>query len=283
MTAGVTPRLAVTGATGRVGGRVARLLAEAGVPQRLLVRDPSRAPRLEHAEVAVAAYADPESSRRALEGIEVAFMVSGSEAPDRVAQHREFVDAAVAAGVRHLVYLSFYGAAPDATFTLARDHFATEQHIRGSGMRWTFVRDNLYLDFFPYMAGEDGVIRGPAGNGTVAAVAIDDIGDAVAAVLQDPSPHTDATYALTGPEALTLHEVAETITRVTGRDVRFHDESIDEAHASRAHYGAPDWQVDAWVSTYTAIANGELAGVTDDVRRLTGHVARSLDDVLSAR
>jgi hypothetical protein len=65
--------------------------------------------------------------------------------------------------------------------------------------------------------------------------------------------------------------------------MRFHNESLDEAYASRAHYGAPGWQVDAWVSTYTAIANGELAGVTDDVRRLTGHVARSLDDVLAPR
>lgn len=275
------PALAVTGATGRVGGRVARLLEDAGVPQRLLVREPARAPHLDHAEVARAAYTDPEASRAALDGIEVAFMVSAEESRDRVARHREFVDAAVAAGVRHLVYLSFYGAAPDATFTLARDHFATEQHIRGSGMRWTFVRDNLYLDFFPYMAGEDGVIRGPAGNGRVAAVAIDDIGDAVAAILQDPSGHVDETYALTGPEALTLHEVAETITRMTGRGVRFHDEAVDEAYASRAHYGAPDWQVDAWVSTYTAIAAGELATVTDDVARLTDHAPRSLEDVLA--
>ena len=84
---------------------------------------------------------------------------------------------AVAAGVAHLVYTSFYGAAPDATFTLARDHWATEEHIRASGLAFTFLRDNLYADFLPLMADEHGVIRGPAGDGRVAAVAIDDVAD----------------------------------------------------------------------------------------------------------
>ena len=84
-------------------------------------------------------------------------MVSAAESEDRVDEHRTFVDAAAAAGVRHLVYISFFGAAPDATFLLARDHHVTEQHIEHSGMTWTFLRDNLYADFFPLLAGDDGV------------------------------------------------------------------------------------------------------------------------------
>ena len=106
--------------------------------------------------------------------------------PDRVGQHRTFVDAAADAGVEHLVYISFLGAAPDATFTLARDHWATEEHIRARGLPATFLRDTLYADFFPMMTGADGVIRGPAGDGRVAAVAQDDIADAAVAVLRDP-------------------------------------------------------------------------------------------------
>src|SRR5437588_13034322 len=160
--------LAVTGATGHVGGRVARLLSAAGVPQRLLVRDPARAPVLDRVTVARAEYGDP--APEALAGIETLFMVSAAESADRVDRHRAFVDAAVAAGVGRIVYLSFYGAAPDATFTLARDHWATEEHIRASGLRHTFLRDNLYLDFMPFLVGDDGVIRGPAGDGRVAAV-----------------------------------------------------------------------------------------------------------------
>ena len=209
-------------------------------------------------------------------------MVSGAEHPDRVGQHRSFIDAAVDAGVEHLVYTSFVGAAPDATFTLARDHWATEQHIHARGPRATFLRDSLYADFFPFLTGEDGVIRGPAGDGRVAAVAQDDVADAAVAVLRDPAAHAGATYDLTGPEALTMTEVAEMITAVTGRAVTYQPETVEEAYASRAGYGAPRWQVDAWVSTYTAIAAGELAVVSSAVPDLTGHPARTLADVLEA-
>jgi NAD(P)H dehydrogenase (quinone) len=268
-----TTPIAVTGATGRLGGRVAARLAAAGVAQRLLVRDPARAPQLPGASTAVASYADGEDVRRALDGVATVLMVSAAEAPDRVDQHRTFVDAAAAAGVEHLVYVSFTGAAPDATFTLARDHWATEQHVRDRGVAATFLRDALYSDFFPAMVGEDGVIRGPAGDGRVAAVAQDDVADVAAAVLQAPDRHAGATYDLTGPEALTLTEVAATLTAVTGRRVTYHPETVEEAYASRAGYGAPAWQVDAWVSTYTAIAAGEMARVSTAVADLTGHPA----------
>jgi uncharacterized protein YbjT (DUF2867 family) len=274
--------LAVTGSTGRLGSRIARGLAAAGVPQRLVVRDPARAPQLPGCSTAVASYDDGTAVRAALAGVSTVLMVSAAEHPDRLSQHRTFVDAAADAGVEHLVYVSFLGAAPDATFTLARDHWATEEHIRARGLRATFLRDSLYADFFTFLTGEDGVIRGPAGDGRVAAVAQDDIADAAVAVLRDPAAHAGATYDLTGPEALTMTQVVATITAVTGRPVRFHDETVEEAYASRASYGAPRWQVDAWVSTYTAIAAGELAAVSPAVRDLTGHPARSLADVLRA-
>ncbi|MGY1780209.1 SDR family oxidoreductase [Geodermatophilus sp. SYSU D01036] len=274
--------VAVTGSTGQVGGRVARRLSAAGVPQRLLVRDPSRAPRLPGATAVVAPYADGDAVRRALEGVGTVFMVSASESADRADQHRAFVDAAAAAGVRHLVYLSFQGAAPDATFTLARDHWATEEHVRARGLRSTFLRDALYADFLPGLVGEDGVIRGPAGDGRVAAVAQDDVADAAVAVLRDPAAHAGRTYDLTGPEALTLTEVAETITAVTGRPVRYHAETVEEAFASRASYGAPGWQVEAWVSTYTAIAAGEMAAVSSAVPDLTGSPATTFEQLLRA-
>ncbi|MEU2350327.1 SDR family oxidoreductase [Modestobacter sp. NPDC049651] len=276
------PPVAVTGATGRLGGRIARRLAAAGVPQRLLARDPARAPRLPGAVAVPASYADAPAVEAALAGVGTVLMVSASEAPDRVAQHRTFVDAAVAAGVRHLVYVSFAGAAPDATFTLARDHWATEQHVADRGLTATFLRDNLYADFVPALVGADGVLRGPAGDGRVALVAQDDIADAAAAVLQDPAAHADRVYELTGPAPLTLAEVAATLTAVRGRPVSYVPETVEEAYASRSGLGAPDWQLDAWVSTYTAIADGSLATVTTDVPELTGHPATPLEQVLRA-
>ena len=274
--------IAVTGSTGRLGGRIARRLAAAGVPQRLLVRDPARAPQLPGAVAVPASYGDAAAVEAGLAGVGTVLMVSASEAPDRVAQHRTFVDAAVAAGVRHLVYVSFAGAAADATFTLARDHGATERHIADRGVPATFLRDSLYADFVPALVGADGVIRGPAGNGRVAVVAQDDIADAAAVVLQDPGTHAGRTYELTGPAPLTLTEVAATLTAVTGRRVTYVPETVEQAYASRAGTGAPDWQLDAWVSTYTAIADGSLAGVTADVPALTGHPATPLEQVLRA-
>jgi uncharacterized protein YbjT (DUF2867 family) len=207
-------------------------------------------------------------------------MVSASETRDRVDLHRSFVDAAVAAGVGHLVYASFVGAAPDATFTLVRDHWATEEHIRASGLTYTFLRDNLYADFIAHLAGEDGVIRGPGGDGRAAVVARDDVADAATAVLLSAGTHAGHTYDLTGPAALSFAEMAEIVTAVTGRPVRYLNEAVDEAYASRAGYNAPDWQVEAWVSTYTAVAAGELADVSTAVPDLTGRPATSLEQLL---
>ncbi|GAB1641986.1 SDR family oxidoreductase [Krasilnikovia sp. MM14-A1259] len=272
--------LAVTGATGRLGGRVARRLAAAAYPLRLLVRDPGRAPRLPGAEAAVADYGDPAALREALAGAGTVFMVSAAESPDRVDRHRAFIDAAAAAGVRHLVYTSFVGASPDATFTLARDHAATEEHLRASGLTFTILRDNLYADFLPLMVGEDGVIRGPGGDGRAAVVAQDDIADASVAVLRDPATHGGATYDLTGPEALSFAEMAATMSAESGNPVRYESETLAQAYASRARYGAPEWQVQAWVSTYTAVAAGELAAVSPAVPRLTGRPATPFAEVL---
>ena len=137
-------------------------------------------------------------------------------------------------------------------------------------MDWTFLRDNLYLDFFPHIVGEDGVIRGPAGDGVVAAVTHDDIAASAAEVLARPGAHVGSTYVMTGPEAITMTQAAETIARVQGREVSFHNETVEEAYESRKRWEAPDWQNDAWVSTYTAIAAGEMAEVSDHVLRLTG-------------
>jgi NAD(P)H dehydrogenase (quinone) len=278
--------IAVTGATGVVGRRVAVLLAERGVTQRLVVRDPARAPTLPGAGVRqIAGYGAGDEVHAALDGVDTLFLVPGSEAEDRLQQHLTAVDAAAAAGVRRIVYLSFVDARPDATFTLVRDHWATEERIRASGVAWTFPRMNLYLDFLPFMAAVvsgEAVIEGPAGDGRAAVVARADVAEAVAALLTADGAD-GRTYDLTGPEAITLGEAAERMTEAAGRPVVFRDQTVEAAYASRASYGAPDWQVTAWVTTYTAIATGELAEVSDAVPRLTGRPATSLADYLRRR
>jgi len=274
--------IAVTGATGALGGRVAANLTARGVPQRLIVRDAGRAPRLPGAELAIAAgYADVDAMTAALRGIETLFLVSGREAPGRVAEHTSAIDAALAAGVTRIVYVSFLNAAPDATFTLARDHSATEAYIRARGVAFTFLQDSLYLDFIPLMTSPDGVIAGPAGDGVVACVARADIADVATDVLTGDT-HDGRTYRLTGPEAFSLSQAADALTAVSGRTIVYRNESIEEAYASRAVYDAPAFEVKGWVTSYLAIANGELATVTNDVFEVIGRRPQSLAEFLAS-
>ena len=281
--------IAVTGSTGAVGNRVATALSDAGVRLRLVGRDPTRLPGLPGAEAAPAAeYRDTEAMRRALDGARTLFLVSGRESADRLAEHRSAVDAAVAAGVERVVYLSFLGAAPECTFTFGRDHWHTEQHLDASGLRTTSLRDSFYAELLPALADADGVIRGPAGDGRVSAVAQADVADVAVSVLLDGygearSRHDGQTYDVTGPEAISLDEAAAQITAATGREVRYERETIEQAYVSRAHFGAPTFEVDGWVTSYVAIARGEVAAVSDTVPRLTGHPATSFAEFLRTR
>jgi NAD(P)H dehydrogenase (quinone) len=274
------PLIAVTGATGAVGTRLTRRLAKLSARQRLVVRDPRRVPETLGAEVRrVSGYGVGEEMRAALEGADTVFLIPAAEAPDRVEQHTSAVDAAVAAGVRRIVYLSFVAAAPETTFTLGRDHWHTEQHIHASGLPWTFLRMNLYMDFIPTMVGADGVIRGPAGQGRVAAVLRDDIAAAAAAVLTSDG-HENRAYDLTGPEAFSLAEAAALMSEASGKAIRFHDESDEEAFASRAGFAATEFEVRGWVSSYWAIRDGSLSRVSADLRRLSGQDPVSLREYL---
>lgn len=140
---------------------------------------------------------------------------------------------------------------------------------------------NLYLDFLPLMVTGHGAIEGPAGDGRGAFVTRDDITEVIARLLADGG-HDGETHDITGPAAFTLAEAAATMSAAAGKSITFLDQTVEEAYASRAVHGAPDWQVEAWVTTYTAIAEGEIAVVTHTVPRFTGHPATSLADYLGA-
>jgi len=276
------PRLAVTGSTGAVGGRVARRLANAGVEQRLLVRDPDDAPVLEGAvPVEVSDYGDVDGMRSALEGVETLFLVSFRETEDRLDRHFRAVDGVAAAGVDRIVYLSFLEASPDSTFVLGRQHYATEQHIRESGLAFTFLRSSFYADFVPFFTGEDGVIRAPAGNGKVSWISRDDIADTVVAALRTDA-WTGHALENTGPAALDFYETADILSRVTQGEISYVEESETEAWESRRSTGAPDWEINGWVSSYLAVANGELSTVSDTVEMLTDRPPVDLESFLIA-
>jgi NAD(P)H dehydrogenase (quinone) len=288
----MTRLIAVTGATGALGRRVAERVAvgaaAAGARLRLVVRDAGRAPRLPGAEVTEfpGGYSDGDGFRDALTGVHTLYLVSAAEAEDRLHQHLTAVEAAASAGVERIVYTSFLGAAPDAVFTLARQHAATERALADSGVRWTALRHSMYADFVPFFAtpeGDGAVIAAPAGDGRASFVSRDDCADVGAAVLLDDSGALDGQAVdVTGPEALSLAQAAALLGEIVGRPVRYEDQAVEEAWATRRPSGHPDWEIEGWVTSYLAIAAGELAAVGDAVPALAGHPARTVAEHLRA-
>jgi NAD(P)H dehydrogenase (quinone) len=301
----------VTGSTGEIGRRVAEGLAGLGLRQRLIVRDPARAPQLPGAEIAqVASYGDARAMGRALSGVETLFLVSGHDSigiihrammngepvpsHNRVHEHIAAVAAAVAVGVERIVYLSFVSPAPDATFILAREHFHTEEYIRSTGVVFTFLRQSLYMDRVAQHVARSNVIRVPAGEGRVAWVSRDDVADAAIGALTGAG-HAGQAYDITGPEALTMAETAERLSQALGRPITYeaqtpHEartarntsrmEEMEAARKERTGQGLTDLEVEIWISHYLQIATGEAAQVSEAVPLLCGRQAESLAEFL---
>jgi NAD(P)H dehydrogenase (quinone) len=144
---------------------------------------------------------------------------------------------------------------------------------------FTFLRGNVYMDVLSLILGSDGVICGPAGDGRVAAVARDDVADVAVSVLLGEG-HSSVTYDVSGPESISMRQVAEAFSQAAGRSLAYHAETIDEAYEARAHYGAPDWEVEGWVTSLAGVASGEMDVVSDAVLALTGHAPMTLSEFL---
>ena len=274
------PKIAVTGVTGNLGGMVSRLCKKNGIEVRNLARNVEKAEKLGFSNVFKSSYDKSEDTVKSLEGIEVLFMVSGSENPNRVQQHKDFIDAAKVAGVSHIIYLSFYNASKNSIFTLGRDHYATEEYIKEKGFKYTFLRDNFYVDFFVDMCREYGEIKGPAGNGKVSAVVRSDVSEVAAKILENPEKWENHTLNMTGPEELTMEEITKLVSKYLGKEIKYIPETVDEAYESRKIWKAEQWEYDSWVSTYTAIAEGEQAGISNDIEKVLGRKATSLTEYL---
>ncbi len=270
------PRIVVTGATGKVGGMIAARLAAAGVPQTLLVRDPSRAPKLAGAEVVVADYGDRASVRAALRPRDRVFMVSVHESVElRIAAHRSFIDAAAEAGVGLLAYLSIVAPSPDAAFHHTRSHAETERLAGASGVPWAFLRMNLFLDDLPLWFDPDGVCRGAGGAGRVALISREDVAAVSAGVLAGPG-YQHEVLDLTGEESHSLTELAVLCSRGIGRPLRYEPGTREAWIASRIAGGIEAWDAAAGESSYEALRRGEFDITSDVVRRVTGRPAQSV-------
>ena len=269
----------VTGATGNNGREIVKALAARNVPARAMVRSTDEAGDLPSGITAVAGDFDDDASLdRALAGIERAFLLTPST-EHAEAQQLRFVEVARRAGVRHIVKLSQFAASPDSPVRFLRYHAAVEQAIRDSGMDWTFLRPNLFMQGMLQFAGmvrDKGMIAAPIGDARVSVVDVRDNAAVAAAALTEDG-HAGKTYTLTGPVALTHAEMAATLAAAIGRPVAFVDASEDDMRQAMAAVKMPEWQIDGLIEDYAHYHRGEAAVIATGVRDATGSEPRAFD------
>ena len=271
----------VTGATGNVGQPLVTVLAQAGAAVRAIVHSPDRAAALEAegVDVVVGDLSDPTTYEPALDGIDHAFLLVRAT-PSQVEQESAFVRSAARAGVAHVVKLSALGTAPDSPVRLGAGQAVIEQRLGESGLGWTILRPNGFMQNTLAYAGSlaaAGEFYSPQGDGAVAMIDARDVADVAARVLLDPG-HEGAVYELTGPEALTNDAVAEHIAAAMGRPARHVDVPEDAARAGMVDAGVPAWNADGVIELIAFYRAGDAAAVSPAVPELLGRPARSYAD-----
>jgi NAD(P)H dehydrogenase (quinone) len=263
-------RVAVTGAAGRLGGQIVRLLSE------------------DHETVAmtraVADYDDPRALRAALDGVQTLVFVS-SDGPitDVMRHHENIVGAAAASAVEHIAALSSLDADLASPFVYADMAARTEELLRESGCGYSVARASIYTEFFLHWltaARSSGQVRLPAGDGRISLVSREDVGRCLAALAQ--SEPTGATHAITGPEALDLDQIAAVAAGTWGVPVEYVELTPHEYAAETAAAGEEAWWLYAYSSMFGSIREHRWEEVSDGVRRLTGRPAASPAVVLEA-
>jgi len=295
-------RIVITGASGNYGrGLTDRLIAAGRADDLILItRSPGKlADRAEQGcTVRYGDFDKPETLAEAVQGAERMLLISGTRVGARVVQHKAAIDAAAAAGLRHIAYTSFIGIDDPANPAEVRhDHIETERLIRASGMAWTMLRDAHYADAMILMAGPQVMQSGQwvsnAGEGREAMVWRDDCIASAAAVLTGEG-HEGQIYNITGPELQTFRQVAALMAAITRRPVEYVATTDEQQYAMFDAMGIPrrpvddqsvagiPWNSDDMVTFGQAIREGFLEVCTDDVERLTGRKARSVRAMIEA-
>lgn len=277
--------VAVTGATGKLGALVIRELLQTTDPGAIVavVRDPAKAADLATQGVVVrqAAYTDPGALRAALAGVDVLLFVSSSEVGQRVEQHRNVIDAAVAAGVGRVVYTSA-PRATTSTLVLAQDHKFTEEYLTASGLPFTILRNNWYTENYLGQietARQTGTLVAAAGAGRVASASRADFAAAAAVVLTEAG-HEGQVYELGGDHAWDFTELAAALSEIVGAPVTYRPVDVPTLVGILQQVG-----LDAGTAGFVAqldddIAHGALAEVTGELAKLIRRPTTSLLDGL---
>ncbi|MEI6557483.1 MAG: SDR family oxidoreductase [Rhodospirillaceae bacterium] len=275
----------VAGATGNTGRALVRELRQAGMIVRAAARRRHRLLSLEVADVVEIDYANPQSLARAFHGVDRVYMAPPL-VPEMAALTEQVVEAAVRAGTRQFVKLSGFGAAAPDALQVGRWHRAAERVVESSGLAWTHLRPNSFMqNFINNHLGSIrmlGLFHDPVGDGRVSYIDAEDIAAVAARVLTEPG-HGGRAYTLTGPEALSSHEVAGLFSQVAGRQVRCVEVSVEAARDAMFGFGLPVAVADAITEWYRHMRSGMLAGVSPAVEEITGRTPRSFSEFVAVR
>ncbi|WP_060886195.1 NAD(P)H-binding protein [Streptomyces caniscabiei] len=267
----------VTGATGNIGRALLRELQVAGAaPVRGLTRDAGRASFAEGIEAVEGDLAQADSLKAALEGARSLFLLSGMGA------EAEVLAAARQAGVKHVVLVSSITVQTHPHLPAAGENLAVERLLRDSGMAWTILRPTQFASntlWWAQSIRDQGVVRAPYADIGLPTIHPADIAAVARAALTEPG-HQGQTYALTGPECVTVRRQVAAIAAALGREVAFVEISREEAHRQMASFMG-DETADAVLDLMGGDVNDELLKVRDTVRRVTGSAARSFQHWVS--
>ena len=270
----------ITGALGNNGTEILKGLNGKHQQIRAMVRkQPEQSVRLQDVEYVVGDFDDAESLRRALSGVERAFLVTPSSETVQEQQLR-FVNLASEAGVKHVVYLSQLHAKANSPVRFLRYHAAVESALAGSGMAFTNLRPNLYMQallLFKPLIAEKGIITAPVGDARVSIVDVRDIA-AVAVASLTQNGHEGKSYDITGPEALTHSEIAAQLSEGIGKQVRFADISGDAMLQALLSFHMPEWQAEGLVEDYEHYSRGEASAISADVESVTAKPPHSFHE-----
>lgn len=278
--------IAISGASGALGRRVAELVLEQADPETvlLLTRTPDALRDLARrgARVERASFKNPTGLRQVLAGTQRLLMISTDGVGDRLDHHRQAISAARSAGVWHVVYTSCPQPGSANPAIVAAEHAQTEQALRDSGMDWTFLRNNLYADGLPEaaaQAAEAGVWLTNAADGAIAYVSREDCARAAAATLLTDG-HERESYDITGPAALSIHELAALAGQAYGVDVAVDELDDAEYAVALESMGLPSTVAALVTSFGQAAREGFLSKVSTDVVALTGQAPVAVADLL---
>ena len=272
----------VTGATGLNGKELLRRLSAKGIAVRALVRNPAKAAALAalpNVEIVQGDMARGETLALALHDIDRAMLISSS-APDMLEVQSNFIDAARKAGVKHVVKLSGIMPELDSAFRFARMHGEIEKRLEASGMAFTHLRAGEFMPAYfrqvPAIVAK-GTMFLPMEDARIASIDVGDIAEIAADVLTH-SGHEGKTYPLTGPEALTMTQVAEKLSAATGKTIRYVDVPPEAARQAQLAAGMPPYLADALFELFAERRNGKEARVWPDAGALLGRPPTSFDE-----